>query len=999
MDTDALPLPLSLGVLRAEDLLTLAFDCVNLRLESEPGAVPTLVRDDDKEPAYLIVRFPPQHLGEQVDDELPETPVESVLAGESRLVFAIPDELLPLRLMLANLLAWDRFTPVLSPLAVPPGERASEPIVPPAALETAIELPYRLILSPDDTARWEHSLPPAHDGWSELWHTRLVPIDPKDDTAPPPSPPGLRAIWSPDYQLPDPPPEIEMPLTPDNRHQIVRLTSDFGIDPALYTPTPARAEQLMLSSLGGWLRLRGDWQDHPTSLGLIVEEWRHIATMGRDQYVKVVEAGYLFPLGHRASLVRITEREISNDGDPVAGLILREFIVIREPEKDYPLDPASGYEFSGREMPFQRVRFATLATPPIDREEPPAILAKIGELEQANPSPPDRPLRAPFWPVVNGAPFPFQLAATDREGRAIDFTMPLIFVYADTVAAELLAEVQSVYDAGLDRSTTDLRGQTLAFAPDPAPSPAVRPGATALTTQRLRFKSRLTPGGVLPVVDAAQVSIPAVEQLLGPAGAASGGTMVSLAEAYLRDGYAPELNKAQVFVQVLADAGPPSLQFPAEKAGGMLSAGMNIVGVSQLLGPVGGPAGEIETALQQAVGGTFDPTKFFGDAKILGGISLAQLVAPANTTFSPADFASADVLGALPIDELLGRPDELIKVPMLTTRTIDRDGIPTAVEAQYLWKPRVKDTTPLKVRLDPPTQLVIRSTVLSPLDGTEPTVTIEGWLVNFELDFFGLLNLAIEELTFTSRQGRKPEIGIKGLEVSFRGASEFVNTLQEVLASILGGGVEIGVSDQGVTAGYRLALPTLGVGVFSLQNLAIAASLSIPFVDKPAGVRFAVAERQHPFLVTVSLFGGGGFFAIELDAGGNRNIEASIEFGGNVSINLGVASGGVYVMAGIYFAMIGDNVKLSGYLRCGGSLEVLGLITISAEFYMSLTYDVGEGKVWGQASLEVCVEILFFSKCVSLSVERKFAGPDGDPTFEQLVDAAAWEDYCLAFAA
>jgi hypothetical protein len=336
---------------------------------------------------------------------------------------------------------------------------------------------------------------------------------------------------------------------------------------------------------------------------------------------------------------------------------------------------------------------------------------------------------------------------------------------------------------------------------------------------------------------------------------------------------------------------------------------------------------------------------------------------------------------------------------MLTTRQIDSnsDRVPEAVEAQYLWKPKVQDATPLKAK--PNTQLVIRSTVLTPLDGGAPALTVEGWLVNFELDFFGMLKLAITELSFISRQGQKPEIGIKGLEVSFAGVLQFVNTLQQALAGILGGGVEIAVSDQGVRAGYQLALPSLGVGVFSFQNLALGASLSIPFVDKPAGVRFAVSTRQDPFLVTVSLFGGGGFFAIELDASDHRTIEASIEFGGNVSINLGVASGGVYVMAGIYFAMVGTDVKLTGYLRCGGSLEVLGLITISAEFYMGFTYDVEANKVWGQATLSVCVEILFFSKCVSLSVERRFAGPGGDPTFEQLVDADAWEEYCLAFAA
>ena len=47
----------------------------------------------------------------------------------------------------------------------------------------------------------------------------------------------------------------------------------------------------------------------------------------------------------------------------------------------------------------------------------------------------------------------------------------------------------------------------------------------------------------------------------------------------------------------------------------------------------------------------------------------------------------------------------------------------------------------------------------------------------------------------------------------------------------------------------------------------------------------------------------GGFFALGVSAAGVEEIEASIEFGGNISLNLGVASGGVYVMAGVYFKM------------------------------------------------------------------------------------------------
>jgi hypothetical protein len=189
--------------------------------------------------------------------------------------------------------------------------------------------------------------------------------------------------------------------------------------------------------------------------------------------------------------------------------------------------------------------------------------------------------------------------------------------------------------------------------------------------------------------------------------------------------------------------------------------------------------------------------------------------------------------------------------------------------------------------------------------------------------------------------------------------------------------------------------------MISIQNIALGAALSVPFVSKPAGVRFNISERQHPFIVTVGLFGGGGFFALAVSSRGLEQIEAAIEFGGNVSLNLGVASGGVYVMAGIYFNMTKQSVALSGYLRCGGYLEVLGLIAISVEFYLMFTYrrkDDLHGEAWGQASVTVCVKVVCFSKSVTLTVERRFAGAAGDPTFEQLVEPDDWAEYCLAFA-
>src|SRR5258706_8705044 len=125
----------------------------------------------------------------------------------------------------------------------------------------------------------------------------------------------------------------------------------------------------MLTSQGAWLRSRGAWNTEAIPQ-FDLEEWRHIATLARDHYVRVVYRGFLYPFGHRASLIKVTERKIQPiqggdfNGEPAAYLRQRMFIVVREPEKQYLDAP---YQFQGREMPLApRVRLTTLVTPDID---------------------------------------------------------------------------------------------------------------------------------------------------------------------------------------------------------------------------------------------------------------------------------------------------------------------------------------------------------------------------------------------------------------------------------------------------------------------------------------------------------------------------------------------------------------------------------------------------------------------------------------------------------
>src|SRR5215472_894948 len=98
---------------------------------------------------------------------------------------------------------------------------------------------------------------------------------------------------------------------------------------------------------------------------LDLSQWTHIAAQGRDHYVRLVYEGKLKDLGHRASLVKVTERrfEQSPSGVPVAYLRQYMYIVVKEPEKYYPNEKLAD---EARGMPLRRVRLTTLVTPYID---------------------------------------------------------------------------------------------------------------------------------------------------------------------------------------------------------------------------------------------------------------------------------------------------------------------------------------------------------------------------------------------------------------------------------------------------------------------------------------------------------------------------------------------------------------------------------------------------------------------------------------------------------
>ena len=190
---------------------------------------------------------------------------------------------------------------------------------PPSAGQTAIEAPFRLFLSPHQLSAFVHAVRPvALGGRTELWHSRrrsarMRPgLRRRTRTGCAPSAPSGRAPTratststskrDADYSH-DPSRPFRMSLDDKDRRDLVVSSAD----PRFQDIRPVDANLLHVSALGAALDLHGHWTP-PGGRGTGIEEWAHRATLGRDNYVRVVYAGHLYPTGHAASLVKVTER-------------------------------------------------------------------------------------------------------------------------------------------------------------------------------------------------------------------------------------------------------------------------------------------------------------------------------------------------------------------------------------------------------------------------------------------------------------------------------------------------------------------------------------------------------------------------------------------------------------------------------------------------------------------------------------------------------------------
>jgi hypothetical protein len=281
-----------------------------------------------------------------------------------------------------------------------------------------------------------------------------------------------------------------------------------------------------------------------------------------------------------------------------------------------------------------------------------------------------------------------------------------------------------------------------------------------------------------------------------------------------------------------------------------------------------------------------------------------------------------------------------------------------------------------------------------------------------------LLAMQLQDLRFRTSTGSKPSFSTNFKQFQFLGDLAFLNGIMSALpANLFSNPPQLVIDDHHAEVDCSVALPAFGFGVFSFSNVGLDTKAIIRFdgSDAPLEFGFNFSTPQKPFSIVVSFLEGQGSFGMTITPKG-VTVDASLAFGGAFEIDLTVVKGGVALTAGIHLHK-DDNLEVGGFLHLCGGVELFGLIGITLDAMMSLSWDSHSSAFTGEVQLTLTVDLLFIHKSVQVTFTKTFGGGSHAPSAGTLAGvpqpnvfallggsavagyAHAWESYCGGFAA
>lgn len=997
-----------ISLFREEDLLDIDIEFSNLKIVKKISEAAYLLKSLDSDQSCISIIMKTQHIAESTfntsDSSNIETPVEAFAAGSSKLGFKIPDDLVSgtessFVLTGERLMKWYDLESILIP-AIESSNFPSEG-EPPKENETFIECPWRLYLSPTKNETWIHSTSQQTDSeYKELWHTTLQAKsslnlqEPNELEEFDPIPNKMFIIWTPDRVNEN---NWETSLTPTHRKTFLKKS-------LLDANGAININQFIMSPLGAWIDGDKIWSK---------AEWIQRSVLGRDIYVKGAIEGICCFSGHKVMSIEITERKHGKSKDKSVFYLHKTYSI-------HFLERTKLYDQNRRDFVFTKLSLKGSLSYEIDKP-------RYEDPEDNH-----------FIIEKNKKPILFPFLGVDDTGKEVHFEAPLVLI--ETGKADSESEVRERIQKGisyynspqlLDLRTQDMRGQSINYLKS---SNIVNQNQkysypTLSMTFRTKWISNPLYEGIHPVLDdpegAAKVYLPMLDNIVGGDSKANSNLIATHKVIQFYDEYLTSTNgenKGGIFLTLKS---PYKHSFTdtntADKTGGLAAPNLSVYGISSNFGPVNVISDEIDSntqtiknALKFFADGNFDPMSYFDlKSKLFGFFTLGDII----------------------IEKKAGDDQIQVKfedqVPALKT-TIDP--VSGNVQSTFNWEPSIRknfDTGFIELILDPnntegsdplePVKSLMLEVVIVKTRSSGPKVNISGNIKSFSLVFLKLLEVVVENFSFEKSTDKKMKINLDSIDFKFRNELSLLDKLKEKLPAVFDNNAEVEIYKDGLKVNYSFPIPDVQLGAFNLFNISLNSILFLPFGDKPLKFGFGFAKPSNPFMLTVSIYGGGGFFEFISGPKGIESLRAALEFGGHSAMNLGVASGSITVVAGVFLqieksqqgqSLFEDKTTVTGYLRASGSLDVLGLITVCADFFMGLTYPNNGDVVYGSATIRVKIKTFMASRSVSLTLTRTFKVKSRSSfdksqqsiltsdkiTFETMMNPTQYKKYRLAFA-
>jgi hypothetical protein len=279
------------------------------------------------------------------------------------------------------------------------------------------------------------------------------------------------------------------------------------------------------------------------------------------------------------------------------------------------------------------------------------------------------------------------------------------------------------------------------------------------------------------------------------------------------------------------------------------------------------------------------------------------------------------------------------------------------------------------------------------LDPTSPTTDVNGHVTEFEIDILSIMTFSFRKgVTYAkgANEGQAKIIAPLGAEdIKFGDKLSFFADLSKSLS--FGGDGDgngpytiVHIDNPSIEAGYRISIPVITLGA-TFTNVNFAGAIVLPFTNGSARVRAALGSLDNQFMISVGIYGGSGFMAIEASPRGIEAFEASFQFGGIASIGYGPLQGTAYVTTGAYVRKDELGCTFAALFSAGFTAHI-ACFGISAAFTLRLYKRAGDSSVSGEAALTFTFSIGRFIKIsytirVGRSMQAGFGGGGKEAAF------------------